>query len=63
MIDAFRKNSENFWTSVYLYDKYVEQGGITLSRNGAVDGMKSYFSNKILVFSAPGLARIVIFWS
>ena len=48
-------------TSVSLYDKYPELGGIMLSRNGVVDGTKSYFGNKILLLSLPGLAKIVPF--
>ena len=34
-----------------------------LSRNDAVDGMKSHFGNKVLVLLSPGLAKIGLFRS
>ena len=49
------------WSSVELYSAYQDKGGKKVTRRELVSKVKEYFGEKVLIFSSPGIASIVLF--
>lgn len=52
---------DKIWSSVELYAAYQNEGGEKVSRRELVSKVKEFFGEKVLVFSSPGIANVILF--
>ena len=49
------------WSSVELYAAYQNEGGKKVSLRELMSKVKEFFSEKVLIFSSPGIASVRLF--
>ncbi len=63
LISDMKSNITQVWTSVELFQSYVDYGGTVLSRKTLMSYISDHFGPKLLILSAPGIANIAVFRS
>ena len=61
LIESMIADKTKTWTSVELQDKYIQNGGIWLSRRKLVENVKKNLKDDIIVFWSRGQTSLIVF--
>lgn len=61
LIEIMKKDLTKVWSSKEIYNKFVEIGGLQITRKTLVQKLSKEFGDALLVLSSPGIANILIF--